>query len=173
MIGVGSPSEAIARHDIDGNNDGFADFFTTGFPTKVDWQVSPRTTWRQLGSATPFDGGTVDLELTPGFVGGAYEQKWAVYVDINRDGDFKDSGEKIFTGRGIGQVKGRGILPHLVVDSETGEEHILTGSRYRMRVVMAWADGVTGDPTPDAINFWGEAQDYQLLTNNPALIRPL
>ncbi len=51
-------------------------------------------------------GQAVSLRLTPGFSGKAYDEHWRVWIDYNRDGDFNDAGELVYSGHGTGSISG-------------------------------------------------------------------
>ncbi len=56
-------------------------------------------------------GQSVVLRLTPGFSGKAYNEYWRVWIDYNRDGDFNDAGELVYSGRGTGAISGSFKVP--------------------------------------------------------------
>jgi hypothetical protein len=91
-------------------------------------------------------GNSVSVTLTPGFASGSYNEYWEIYIDYNQDGDFSDSGEKVFTGYGSGNVTG----------SFTVSSSATTGST-RMRVNMqynSYLNNSCGTFT------YGEVEDY-------------
>lgn len=51
----------------------------------------------QIGQAVNLQRGSNSLRLTPQFAGTAYNEYWKVWVDLNKDGDFTDAGEELFT----------------------------------------------------------------------------
>lgn len=50
-----------------------------------------------LDTADVISGSTYNLTLTPGYASTAYSEYWKVWIDYNRDGDFADSGEEVFS----------------------------------------------------------------------------
>src|SRR5258708_2393040 len=54
-----------------------------------------RTGYQNFTNLTvPFNkGAATAISLVPGFSGGAYGEVWRIWVDLNGDGDFADSGE--------------------------------------------------------------------------------
>ncbi len=116
-----------------------------------------------------------DYMLEPGFRNypTVEAEKWAVYIDLNKDGDFNDDGEKVITAQGNtigpgdwGVVRGSFELPATVTDSTTGlVTPVVAKDReaLRMRVVMAWAPDIEGDPRPDMAWFWGDVEDYAVV----------
>ncbi len=100
-------------------------------------------------SATLSPGTFVDVTLTPGFSGGSYQEYWKVWIDFNKDGDFNDPGEEVYS------VSGRVIMSggFTVPANATGVT--------RMRVAMKWA----GAPTPCETFSYGEVEDYTVNFN--------
>ncbi len=107
--------------------------------------ASPYTDYTaQVANVTA--GASVSVSLTPGFGSGAYNEYWTIYIDANKDGDFLDSGETVYTGSGNGVVSGSFTVP----SSAAGQT--------RMRVVMSYNSG-----TASCGNFtYGEAEDYDI-----------
>lgn len=83
--------------------------------------------------------------LSPEFSSSTYTEYWKVWVDLNRDGDFTDSGEELFSAVSSSDVSGTITIP-----AGTG-----TGTT-RMRVTMKW------DATPTSCETfsYGEVEDY-------------
>ncbi len=92
-------------------------------------------------------GSSPSVSLVPGFAGSTYNEYWAIFIDYNVDGDFDDSGEKVFTGSGSSTVTGGFTVP-------TG----LTGTT-RMRVIMNYS----ASPSPCGSFTYGEVEDYTVL----------
>jgi len=118
-----------------GNNNGYADF-----------------TGNQA-----FDlSGTTSVSLTPGFIGGTYNEFWQVYVDFNADGDFSDSGELVFQGAGTGVTNGSFNVPGGLAGTS------------RMRIQMqynAYGSSSCGSYA------WGEVEDYTVNFGDGSTIR--
>jgi len=89
--------------------------------------------------------GTHPVTLQPGFVGGPWAEHVAVWVDLNRDGDFEDNGELLLSMSGSSTMTGALTLP-------AGE---LT---TRMRISMKYAAA----PGPCEVFAYGEVEDYSL-----------
>ncbi len=87
----------------------------------------------------------VSVALTPGFVSSSYTEYWKIWVDYNRDGDFEDTGEEVFSGSGSSVVSG----------SFTVSTSASLGNT-RMRVSMKYG----GWPTPCETFTYGEVEDY-------------
>lgn len=90
-------------------------------------------------------GSSVNITLTPGFAGGAYTERFKVWIDFNRDGDFNDAGENVFTGSGSSAVSGSVSIP---AGTTTGNT--------RMRVSMQYGSS----PTACQTFTYGEVEDY-------------
>lgn len=90
-------------------------------------------------------GGSVSVELTPGFKSTAYTEYWKVFIDFNGDKDFADAGEEVFSANGKAAVTGTIPIPA----SASGST--------RMRVVMKYnAAPLNSCETYD----YGETEDY-------------
>lgn len=92
-------------------------------------------------------GGNVAVSLTPGFASTTYNEYWAIWIDYNTDGDFDDSGEKVFTGSGSSTVTGNFTVP-----SSAG------GVNTTMRVIMNYNES----PSPCGTFNYGEVEDYSV-----------
>jgi len=85
--------------------------------------------------------------LSPGFASSRYYLNWRVWIDYNRDGDFNDSGEELFTFRDYNILKIKFSIPY---DCAIGQT--------RMRVSMRY-----GNPANHCEDFtYGEVEDYTL-----------
>ncbi|MFH1999621.1 MAG: C25 family cysteine peptidase [Planctomycetota bacterium] len=93
------------------------------------------------------EGASYPVTLTPGFVSGSYTEYWKLWIDLNHDGDFTDTGEELFSGSGSSAVSGAITIP-------SGTAPVTT----RMRVAMKYgsAPASSGDLT------WGEGEDYTI-----------
>lgn len=96
-------------------------------------------------------GTSVNIRLTPGYVERPYVENWKIWIDFNRDGDFDDAGEEVFSDSGSGKVSGSITIPAGVSLGATG-----------MRVSMSWND------TPNACGTitYGEVEDYTVIILN-------
>jgi len=84
------------------------------------------------------------ITLTPGFSTSSYQESWKVWIDLNRDGDFEDSGEEVFAGSGTSAVSGTLNLPGGI-----------SGTAI-MRVAMQWNNA----PPSCGSYTYGEVEDY-------------
>lgn len=110
-------------------------------------------------SPVPLLSGTsYTLSLRPGFSGKSRPEYWRVWIDYNKDGDFLDSGELVFSANNQkNNVSGTITIP-------AG----LTGDT-RMRVSMKYNSA----PSPcENFNF-GEVEDYKLSLSIPSPLIPL
>jgi len=98
----------------------------------------------------PITTGSNTITLTPGFSGSSYTEGWRVWIDFNRDGDFTDNGEEVFTpSSSSSAVSGTITIP----TSFSGQT--------RMRVSMKY----NGTPTPCETFTYGEVEDYTVSTD--------
>ncbi|HLP62777.1 MAG TPA: GEVED domain-containing protein [Candidatus Deferrimicrobium sp.] len=51
-------------------------------------------------------GASATVSLTPTFPGSTYTEYWKIWIDYNRDGDFADTGENVFSKSGSSTVTG-------------------------------------------------------------------
>jgi hypothetical protein len=86
--------------------------------------------------------GANSLTLT---AGGNYTERWAVFIDLNRDKVFQAS-EQLFTTSGLGAVTGSVTIPSTVAAGPT-----------RMRIVMSYGAAV---PPSCGTFSYGEVEDY-------------
>lgn len=113
-----------------GNNGGYSNFVDV-----LDPIVLPR------GLAQTF-------EFVPGFAGAAFTERWRVWVDFNKDGDFLDAGETLFSISGTGNLSKNYTIP---ATRPTGAT--------RMRVAMR-----RGSYATSCLNFAsGEVEDYVVI----------
>lgn len=121
-------------NNTSGTNGGYADF--TNFST------------------TAVLGSTMNISCTAGYAGTTYPENWKVWIDYNRDGDFNDTGEEVFTGLATGTVSGSVTIPNLASPGITA-----------MRVSMQW----NANLQPCGSFTYGEVEDYTIiLSTNPA-----
>ena len=91
--------------------------------------------------------GDTAVTLTPDFSGSTYQEYWKIWIDLNADGDFSDSGEEVFTSGGSSSSA---VSGNLTVPSGTPE------GETRMRVVMRY----NGTPEACGSFSYGEVEDY-------------
>lgn len=102
------------------------------------------------------------ITVTPTWTGTVYSEGYAVWIDYNRDGDFSDAGEQVWT-RAATQstpVSGSFTIPTDAVESAT-----------RMRVSMKY----NGIPTSCETFTYGEVEDYTVIIegSGPDLTAPV
>ena len=101
----------------------------------------------RIGQAVNLQRGSNSLRLTPQFAGSVYNEYWKVWVDLNKDGDFTDAGEELFTStRALSTVvNGNLVIP---AGAATG--------KTRLRVAMRYNTA----PVPCGTFNYGEVEDY-------------
>lgn len=109
-----------------GNDGGFGDY------TSLSTSVNP--------------GSSYSFSLTPAFPSGAYNEYLRIWVDLNRDGDFDDSGEQLFSS---------GAFQSTISGSITIPTSASAGTT-RMRISMKY----NGSPSPCESFSYGEVEDY-------------
>ena len=90
------------------------------------------------------------ITVTPTWTGTVYNEAYSVWIDYNRDGDFTDAGEQVWT-QGNTQattVSGNFTVPTTAVEKST-----------RMRVSMKY----NGIPTSCETFTYGEVEDYTVI----------
>lgn len=98
------------------------------------------------------------ITLTPGFVSGAYTEHWAVYIDYNQDGDFSDSGEKVFTGSGNSSVSGYINVPS---NASLGNTRMRVSMKYQVAVSNACENFQSGEVEDYTVNIQGSGGSNQ------------
>ena len=123
-------------NNTSGNDGGYGDF-------------TSQTANVGLGSSVPFS-------LTPGFPSSSYNEAWKIWIDFNRDGDFDDAGEEVYSGASTSTLSGNVNIPNSASLGLTG-----------MRVSMQWNNA----PSSSCGSFqYGEVEDYTV-NITPALIQ--
>ncbi|MCB0517397.1 MAG: T9SS type A sorting domain-containing protein [Lewinellaceae bacterium] len=112
--------------NLSGNNYGYADFTNIGTPLHR--------------------GGSVDFTLTPGFITGSWSEYWRIWIDINKDDDFNDPGELVYSSPSGSSTATTGTL-NIPANAALG--------KTRMRVAMRFGSLPTACGT-----FSGEVEDY-------------
>ncbi|NQD95359.1 carboxypeptidase, partial [Pseudomonas sp. CrR25] len=94
--------------------------------------------------------GNNSLTLTPQFAGSAYKQYWKVWIDLNKDGDFNDSGEQVFSS---------GSASTAVVNGSLNIPSSAASGKTTMRVAMRY------NTAPNACGSYnyGEVEDYSVM----------
>jgi hypothetical protein len=94
-------------------------------------------------------GTSATITITPTWTGTLYNEGYAVFIDYNRDGDFDDSGETVWTNAASQTTP--------VSGSFTVPTSVITGTT-RMRVVMQY------NTTPSSCGSfdYGETEDYNV-----------
>ncbi|WP_420573452.1 immunoglobulin-like domain-containing protein [Kordia sp.] len=102
------------------------------------------------------------ITVTPTWTGTVYNEAYAVWIDYNRDGDFTDAGEQVWTQGNTQQtpVSGTFTIPTSVSNGET-----------RMRVSMKY----NAIPTSCETFTYGEVEDYtvNIISATPDSIAPI
>ncbi|WP_369958374.1 M14 family zinc carboxypeptidase [Pseudomonas benzenivorans] len=94
--------------------------------------------------------GNNSLSLTPQFAGTAYKQYWKVWIDLNQDGDFSDSGEQVFSS---------GSAKTSVVNGTLNIPASAASGKTRMRVAMRYNSAPNACGSYD----YGEVEDYSVV----------
>lgn len=117
-------------NNLSGPNSGYGDFTTL-------------STSMAVGSSNT-------ITITPGWTGSSFNEGYAVWIDYNRDGDFTDSGELVWskTASKTTPVTGTFTVPALT-----------TAGTTRMRVSMKY----NGVPTSCETFSFGEVEDYAIV----------
>jgi hypothetical protein len=103
-------------------------------------------------------GSTNTITITPFWTGTIYPEAYAVFIDYNRDGDFTDAGETVFTQAPTAATP---ISGSFTVPST------LTLGTTRMRVSMKY----NGLPTPCETFDFGQVEDYTInLVSSTAIV---
>lgn len=94
-------------------------------------------------------GGSTTITITPAWPGSKYNEAYSVWIDFNRDGDFTDAGEQVFTQAATQStsVSGTINIPSSALAGNT-----------RMRVSMKY----NGMPTSCETFNYGEVEDYTI-----------
>ena len=101
-------------------------------------------------STTLTKGDQYTITITPTWTGTIYNEAYSVWIDYNKDGDFSDAGEQVYT-QGpttATPVSGNFTIPSGAVETST-----------RMRVSMKY----NGIPTECETFTWGEVEDYTVI----------
>jgi|GEM_PF-216313 len=90
------------------------------------------------------------ITITPTWTGQVYTEAYSVWIDYNRDGDFEDAGEQVFTQSptNASSVSGSFTVPASAVENST-----------RMRVSMQY----NAIPTSCQTFQYGEVEDYTII----------
>ena len=126
-------------NNVSGNNNGYANF-TTLSASVTGNAVIPLTV--QAGASGLRTKRNAIKEVTP------ESQLWAVYVDLNNDGDFLDAGETVANFVSVG---GEIVTQNIIIPTT------LTGPR-RMRIKMQYMFNTSGGPCGSFPS--GEVEDY-------------
>jgi PKD repeat protein len=102
-------------------------------------------------------GSNISVSLSPGFSGSTYTEYWKVWIDYNKNGDFTDAGEEVYSGISSGTVTGSFSVPA----GATGNT--------RMRVSMKWNAWQTSCETFS----YGEVEDYTVAFTTSVPIAPV
>ncbi len=91
--------------------------------------------------------GSTAVSFSPGFSNSTYDESWRVWIDLNKDGDFDDSGELMFAPNTLSPnvISGEIIIPASA-----------SGTTTRMRISMKYDGGQNACET----FAYGEVEDY-------------
>ncbi|MDP3845633.1 MAG: M14 family zinc carboxypeptidase [Pseudomonas sp.] len=93
--------------------------------------------------------GNNSLTLTPQFSSTSYKEAWKVWIDLNRDGDFSDAGEQVFSSAAkTTPASGTLVIPASAASGTT-----------RMRVAMRYNSA----PSACGSYNYGEVEDYSVV----------
>ena len=111
-------------------------------------------------STTLTKGVSNTITITPGWASTAYSEAYDVWIDYNQDGDFADSGEKVYTRTKTTStsVSGSFTVPTTALNGST-----------RMRVTMKYNANAT---SPCETFSYGEVEDYTVVIASSNNINP-
>lgn len=112
---------------VSGNNQGYADY--------------------SLDTPIPLVPGANSVTLTPGFRWGSYVERWRIWIDLDRDGEFS-SEELLFSAASRTTINGAISIPDSALPGET-----------RMRVALRYGSY----PAPCGTFYYGEVEDYTVI----------
>ncbi|MCL4730241.1 MAG: hypothetical protein KJ044_07410, partial [Planctomycetes bacterium] len=119
-----------------------------GMTNATGASASPYNTYYNM-TGTVTRGVAFDFTLTPG---PSYGQYWTVYVDLNSNNNFLDSGETL--GHGYSAAGAAATISLTIPGSQAG-------GTYRLRVRCVY--GTVGPHGVDTSYTYGEAEDYNIL----------
>jgi PKD repeat protein len=104
----------------------------------------------------PMITGDNSFTFTPEFPSSTYDEYWRVWIDFNRDGDFEDTGEEVYTSSASQtSVSGNISIPSTF------------SGQTRMRVSMKW----NAVPTACESFGYGEVEDYTISVGSKDITR--
>jgi len=98
-------------------------------------------------------GGTTQLNLTPGHSNQPYAEQWRVWIDLNRDGDFEDADELVFSSP---------VATTDPVNTSISIPGSASPGNTRMRVSMKWLEEDNQLQGPCSSFGFGEIEDYTI-----------
>jgi hypothetical protein len=154
--GCGSCTD-IVYCDADGGNaaDEYIEAVTVGSFTNISTANANYTDYTDLSTLTLVAENTYPVSLTPGFLGGSYNEYFKIWIDYNANGTFDEPMELAFDAGSGSQntVTGNITIPNSLA---------LVAGSTRMRVGMAYV-GIFGSgnpPTSCGTYAYGEVEDY-------------
>jgi PKD repeat protein len=102
-------------------------------------------------------GESVNVKFTPGFASSSYSEYWTIWIDYNKDYDFDDAGEQVYTGNGTSIVNGS----FTVAANASGTT--------RMRITMKY----NAAPIPCETFSYGEVEDYTVTFGDIVVVKPV
>lgn len=126
-VSLGAINNATER------NNGYADF--TQYSTKLE------------------RGSTPTIKLMPGYKSQKYAEQWIVWIDFNKDKDFDDAGEQVFSASAPSteEITGRLNIPGNAPEGKT-----------RMRISMKWLEEDDEMQRSCSTFGYGEVEDYSV-----------
>ncbi|GAA3631345.1 GEVED domain-containing protein [Flavivirga jejuensis] len=111
-------------------------------------------------STTLTKGSQYTITVTPTWTSAIYDEGYSVWIDYNRNGDFTDAGEQVWTQAATTTtpVSGSFTVPTSAVENST-----------RMRVTMKY----NGIPTSCESFQYGEVEDYTIVIQGSGAIAPV
>jgi hypothetical protein len=123
------------------------------------------TDYSDLASTTLTMGDTVRLVLTPGYTGFAFEEYFKVWIDYNQDGFFSST-DVVFDAP---ELATETVDTNIIIPAD------IPAGKTRMRVIMKF-NSEPSSCVSDAVNFFGEIEDYCVTIaapNHTATLNPL
>ena len=107
-------------------------------------------------------GSTNTITITPTWTGTIYNEAYAVFIDYNRDGDFLDAGETVYTRTASTATP--------IVGTFTVPTNVAFIGSTRMRVSMKYGTAGSAPPTSCEVFAYGQVEDYTVVIVAPTTI---
>ncbi|QBZ99006.1 Ig-like domain-containing protein [Flavobacterium sangjuense] len=116
-------------------------------------EVNLYSDYTALSPAVVAQGATIPLSVSIGTCDGNYDKFLNVFIDYNRDGDFNDAGERVYSSSAVSNA------PQV----ETGSVLIpATASLGTTRMRVMLQEGATDSSSPSGTYTYGETEDYSI-----------